>query len=316
MNSIKLLNPELLNESNYLSEISYWLKVMNRPQGWHYDLDIVWLLKKLKEHGLKKGDTILDAGAGMGVTQFILAAKGYNVISLDFSKRKYPDLAEGIFDITMDDSEDLDYTHDYIGFVNYRESSNVWTKNKHFKFADKLYKIFKPPAGYFYEVFKSYMIKKNNLKINLKERKNDHSEFGSIRFIRSAFHDIKLEDQYADALVSVSAIEHADIDLLDNNINEMKRVVKKNGPLLITTSATPMRNKWFHEKTRGWCFTQNCLENIAKVNLENDFQFENIENKILSSEIWEKRLDLIIQMILRAIFSTIIVLLYHILQLD
>ena len=39
---------------------------------------------------LKKGSYILDAGAGLGPLQYILAARGYNIASLDFKKRKSP----------------------------------------------------------------------------------------------------------------------------------------------------------------------------------------------------------------------------------
>ena len=91
---------------------------MNRPQGWHYDMDIIWLLNELDNAGIKQGATILDAGAGMGITQFILASRGYNILSLDFSPRSKP-LAEGIFDIKVLDQKKLDYQHDYIGFVDY-----------------------------------------------------------------------------------------------------------------------------------------------------------------------------------------------------
>ena len=76
MNEIKLLSVKYLEDKTKLSEIDYWLKVMGRAQGWHYDMDIVWIISELEKAGIKKGATILDAGGGLGITQFILAARG------------------------------------------------------------------------------------------------------------------------------------------------------------------------------------------------------------------------------------------------
>ena len=89
-NRIELLNVDLLNQSDLLAEIDHWLKVFNWQQGWHYDLDIIWTLNCIEEYGLKPGSTIMDAGGGLGITQFLLAARGYNVISLDFNTRSIP----------------------------------------------------------------------------------------------------------------------------------------------------------------------------------------------------------------------------------
>ena len=61
---LTLLDASLLNDSDKLAEISHWLKVMNRPNGWHYDLDHIWILRELEAAGILPGSTILDAGAG------------------------------------------------------------------------------------------------------------------------------------------------------------------------------------------------------------------------------------------------------------
>jgi len=94
---IQLLNASLLADEKTLEELSYWLGVMNRPNGWHYDLDHIWILSELEKAGIKPGATILDAGAGQGVLQYLLASRGYNVISLDFSPRRIPNRTVGIF---------------------------------------------------------------------------------------------------------------------------------------------------------------------------------------------------------------------------
>ena len=46
----EILSPKsLFSKKDYLSQIKYWSKVLNRPNGWHYDLDIIWILNKLKQ---------------------------------------------------------------------------------------------------------------------------------------------------------------------------------------------------------------------------------------------------------------------------
>ena len=86
--SYTLLKPNLMNDSVTTDIIDYWLSLLNRPNGWHYKLDIIWILNELKKSGIHPGSTILDAGAGQGVLQYLLAAKGYKVISFDYSKKK------------------------------------------------------------------------------------------------------------------------------------------------------------------------------------------------------------------------------------
>ena len=291
LNSIELLNGDLLSDQEKLDEIDHWLKVMNRPQGWHYDMDIIWLLKGLEEAGIKKGDTILDAGAGMGITQFILAAKGYNVISLDFSPRLNPSLAKDIFEIKVIEQDKLDYKHDYIGFVKYDSTKNEGENNKTLDLVEKVWKTMGRGPGYMLNRIKQQLQNKQNKQVNLNEKGKDHTGFGKIKFIRAAFHDIPLTDKEVDAMVSVSAIEHADPKLMQKNINEMKRVVKKGKPLLITTSATGKNKDWFHEKTQGWCFSKETFSEIIGDDLHDNYNPELAEKNILSSDIWRKRID-------------------------
>ena len=289
-NVVQLLTSNLLNDNQKLKEIDHWLSVMNRPQGWHYDMDIVWLLQELENSGIKKGDTILDAGAGMGVTQFILAARGFNVISLDYSHRECPKIADGIFDISILSKDTLNYNHTYMGSVDYGIKSDADKMNEKkegiLSFAIKT--ILK---GRTYSTLSNLLKKRRNNLINSRERELDHSNFGEIKFIRAAFHDIPLEDFSVDAIVSVSAIEHADQTLMEKNIFEMKRVLKKGAPLLITTSATNQEKDVYHKKTLGWCYSKASLNNMAAIKNINKFNYKLAEKEILESKLWRTRID-------------------------
>jgi len=71
----------------------------------------------------------------------------------------------------------------------------------------------------------------------------------------------------------------------------MKRVVKNGGVLLITTSAGNKKEDVFHEKTRGWCFSQESLRKMGSLNEFSPFEYEKSEKSILSSDKWFSRID-------------------------
>jgi len=80
-NTLEVLSVDLLDQHRgrveELRDLSRGIAV---PIGWHYLLDLVWILDRL---GDVDGMTILDAGAGIGVIQWYLAGSGANVISAD-----------------------------------------------------------------------------------------------------------------------------------------------------------------------------------------------------------------------------------------
>ena len=284
-NSYELLNSDLLKKRDYLNKIDYWLSVMNRTQGWHYDLDIIWLIKNLKKYNINEGSTILDAGAGLGITQFILASMGYNIISLDFSKREIPQLSKNIFEIDIDDQKIKGYKHDYMGSVNY----NGYSKSDNYlnKLVDVLFK------KNFEEkiiLLKSILSNSYNKVFNILEKKKNHKNFGKIKFIRAPFHDMPLKNNEVDSIVSVSALEHSDLNLLTKNLKEFKRVTKKNNPILITTSSTSKSNDIYHDKTKGWCFSKKTLNKIISSKENIEFDYYDVEQNLLDNKFFRKRI--------------------------
>ena len=96
-NKIELLREALIDEHKDVAlDILGYASKLGIVLGWHYLLDIIWILKELNVH---KGKTILDAGAGNGVLQYILASKGYNVISADVNPRERPLYATNMYNI-------------------------------------------------------------------------------------------------------------------------------------------------------------------------------------------------------------------------
>ena len=56
--------------------------------GWHYPLDLAWAAHVLTTLGVERGK-ILDAGAGIGLMQWWLAAHGAEVFSVDREPRHF-----------------------------------------------------------------------------------------------------------------------------------------------------------------------------------------------------------------------------------
>ena len=67
---IELLSPDILTKyPEWLNDLDFLSAGLFKEFGWHYPVDIVWILSELERLGLKKGSTILDAGAGNGILQ-------------------------------------------------------------------------------------------------------------------------------------------------------------------------------------------------------------------------------------------------------
>jgi hypothetical protein len=83
---IELLSESLIDQHPDLAlEVLAASSKLGLSLGWHYVLDLVWLLRELD---LPRGATVLDAGAGWGLAQFLFADRGLRVISVDMSARQ------------------------------------------------------------------------------------------------------------------------------------------------------------------------------------------------------------------------------------
>ena len=253
MEKIELLDISLLDDEIKLREIDHWLKVLNWNNGWHYDLDIVWTLRNLERLNIPPGATIIDAGAGLGVTQFILAARGYNVISLDFGERKIPKYTEGIFNIECIDKDLGDYAHEYMEFMTFGQRKN---KEDVKALMFKLRNYIKQPSKIMYRIGLSLRSMYNPHYIS--ELRRDHAGYGKITFLRGTFNDMPIEDNMADALISISAFEHNTFEDMPDSVVEFSRVIKPEAHMMVTTSAAREKD-WYHEPSKGWNFTKQIL---------------------------------------------------------
>lgn len=279
---IELLDIGLLGDKEKLKVIDRWLRVMNWPNGWHYDLDIIWVLRHIDQLGLRKGSTIIDAGAGLGMTQFILAACGYNVLSLDFTSREIPRFSRKIFAIEKIDRGLGGYAHEYMEFMNYGQKRSRPPISLQ-RAMLLLKKALDPKrAGLNFYLARHYLKQAVNLYYCL-ELMKDHSDFGKITFLRGTFNNIPLPDSTADALVSVSAFEHNTYQDMLASISEFMRVVKKGSPLIITTSAADGQD-WYFQAPKAWNFSKETLSSWFDIPQERvSFNYRDTSRDIMNS---------------------------------
>ena len=279
---IELLDIDLLEDKELLMEIDHWLEVFNWPNGWHYDLDIIWIVRQLEKNNILPGSTILDAGAGYGMTQFLLAARGYNIISLDFTKRDLPKKARGIFNIEIIENDMGSYKSEYLEYMTYGKSTNEF-----------IHLLNSVPKAILHPVKAMNSLNKK-LKSFIEyhnEKKKNHEKFGKIQFLRGTFNKIPLNSNAVDALISISAFEHNKYDNMQDSIEEFNRVIKDDCLMFITTSAARDKD-WFQEASKGWNFTKETLSSWFKISNENiDFNYDVKCREISNSKKLSNRLD-------------------------
>jgi SAM-dependent methyltransferase len=69
---------------------------------------------------------------------------------------------------------------------------------------------------------------------------------------------VDIADNSLDAVVAVSALEHNTPEGLNAVVGELMRVLKPGGVMLATLTAGKNQD-WWHEASRGWCYTDRTL---------------------------------------------------------
>lgn len=233
---IELLSPELLEKHPDLVELIYKKSIeLQVGLGWHYVLDLVWIINSIRK--MPKGSVILDAGAGNGILQFILSDMGYTVISADFANRTIPKSCASRYNIMLAGSGS-GHDNDYIRHLNkefYGHNNSGYTSNQ-----------------------VSFI---NNISDMI------HTvDSGTILYYMTDICNMSLiKDGSIDCVVSVSALEHNAHETVQNAVNELRRVLKPGQPMYITVSADDTKD-WFHEQSKGWCYSEQTLIKLFGIN--------------------------------------------------
>ena len=264
MDTIEILSPDLLDE--HAVQIESLRNLADRLEiqlGWHYELDLAWIASQLDNPASIQ---VLDAGAGTGVLQWWLADHGARVVSVDlFDRADLSGRFRLAFDVRGLGDGDLNSSWQ-MAQTRIRETGR-WDISRLKSVARAITTAIaepilpKPP--------------------------------GQVTLYR---HDLislpLLADDSFDAVVSVSALEHNAPSNLPDVINELRRVLKPGGVLLITMAATD-KEDWFHEPSAGWCLTEASLRqsfNLSQDKLSNFDDFDSIMDDTRSSKDMQSRL--------------------------
>lgn len=236
--SIEILSVDLLEEQRPLIEdLKRLAKDLRLEFGWHYLLDLAWIISRLGE---VRGKRILDAGAGTGILQWYLAEKGAEVISVDrLSRAALPLRFRRRYRVDGLRSEDLLPTWNtfWAGFE--REAHGPLPR----RVASRLRGQARDLAGFLTAPDGAGQVRIYNQDL-------------------AALPDVP--GGWVDAVASVSALEHNTPEGLAQVVPELMRVLKPNGVLLATLTAGKNQD-WWHNASSGWCYTDASLRRLFEL---------------------------------------------------
>jgi ubiquinone/menaquinone biosynthesis C-methylase UbiE len=238
---IELLSVDLLEKHRTLvNELRLLAKSLKLEFGWHYLLDLTWIISRLGE---VKGKRIIDAGAGTGILQWYLAEQGAEIISVDRSSRYLlPIRFRKRFHVRgmrkTDLSPDFNVLKDDLVKTNPSKSkSEVLSRVNHLRM---------DVSGYFQteQLFRKY------------------PDRGSIIIYNQDLADLKdIAGNSIDAIASVSALEHNTPQNLPIVVAELLRVLKPGGAILATLTGIKDTDTW-HIPSSGWCYSAKSLKRL------------------------------------------------------
>lgn len=245
---IELLSVELLEAHRPLTE---QLKKMSAELfielGWHYLLDLIWIINQLGE---VQGKKILDAGAGIGLLQWYLAERGADVISVDRQNRAFlPLQLRARFPVQGLREKDLAPLFAVL-----------------FAPGDEQIPFFRRLAAKTAQMYRSAYC--------LLRRQYVHGRV--IIYNQDLCNLEEIAGNSIDVVVAVSALEHNPPEKLPLIVNELMRVLKPEGALLATLTAAH-KEDWFHKPSQGWCYTEATLRNLFGLDVEAQSNYDEYE---------------------------------------
>ncbi|HEY5574068.1 MAG TPA: class I SAM-dependent methyltransferase [Anaerolineales bacterium] len=223
---IEILPVSLLDQHRTLvNELKDLAKDLRLEFGWHYLLDLTWILSQM---ALDRRIRVMDAGAGIGVMQWYLAQKGAEVVSVDRLERAYLPLRFRLrFHVRGLRKIDL---KPVILAYRYRRG--------------QVQNFLKMVANSAIDILENGFPKRPEGRVLIYSQ-----DLGRMPDI---------PDNSLDYIVGVSALEHNSPDDLNGVVSELIRVLKPGGRLLVTLAASPDQD-WYHQPSKGWCYTDETL---------------------------------------------------------
>ena len=230
---IEILAVDLLDKNRAIVEkLRLLSQKLELGFGWHYLLDLSWATRLLTP---TQGMQVLDAGAGWGIMQWWLAEQGVDVISVDRLKR-YNLPARLLHEYRIRGWRKEDLAHP----VNARD--------------------FLPPLAP--SRWNLYPRKLSSAMTKIKMHFSAKENTGKVFIYNQDLTNMPdIPNNSVDAIVSISSLEHNSHEGLRASVKELMRVLKPGGKLIATLGAAKEKD-WFHEPSKGWCFTEQTLRDI------------------------------------------------------
>lgn len=240
---------------------------LSLPLGWHYVLDIVWILKELE---VRPGSVILDAGAGNGLLQYVLAGRGYTVISADMMDRRIPEFAPWLYHVAeINDGKAIE--HSYKSHVSRdRQRNDIGSIRPRVSLLTKvldtpLRDIPRKSVDYLLRRHPQQKGSKGDCSDDFLSQPYEHESQSILQgpgnkpqivYYYTTLNSMdRIPDESVDAVVSVSALEHNLPREVAGCLDEFRRVLKPGAWTHITVSATYPHSA-FHEPSHSWLLNE------------------------------------------------------------
>jgi ubiquinone/menaquinone biosynthesis C-methylase UbiE len=264
---IEILPVSLLeSEHSKVDELQRLARSLNLEFGWHYLLDLVWILRQIED---VKGKRIIDAGAGMGIMQWYLAEHGSKVTSVDRESRAdLPGRFRRRFKVHGLREEDLTPDKGFLGGI---------------KRADL--KSFKRLLSELRDIVRFSSIQRSN--------QRDYTGTGQVIIYNQDLATlVDIPDNSVDAIVAVSSLEHNSHDGLELVVAELMRVLMP-GCALYATLGAARDGDWFHTPSKGWCYSERTLRTIFNISVDiesNYLQYDHLFSELRGSKFLQENL--------------------------
>ena len=240
------LVPAQFTGSSALSFVDDFLEATCRTEvGWHYRFDLAWIYSQALSW--PKGIRVLDAGGGYGPVQFLLYEMGFNVTNIDMVLRSPKREFREAYDLSFRELDSL-------------KTNAYW---------QHLMELEKDAASRGRWLGRMRGLVRDGLRVGPFLRRQDqwrsrHSgPRGKLQWVAGNLVSMpEIADDFFDAVVSMSALEHIPLHELHGAVEEIRRVCRTDARWAVTTSGTDRKETWFHKPSKGNCFSGDDVEKL------------------------------------------------------